>query len=441
MTQPPRYQIIPRKYRPQKFDAVVGQEAIVTTLQNALRFKRVSHAYLFSGPRGSGKTTLARLFAKAINCHALTDQEPCEKCPSCLEIKAGRSLDLIEIDGASNRGIDDIRTINENVQYAPSSNYKIYLIDEVHMLTKEAFNALLKTLEEPPSHIKFFFATTEAHKVPATILSRCQRFDLRLIPEALIVSKLHYIVQDMKRDVEEEAFKLIAEKAEGSLRDAESLLDQILCCSEGRVDATSISMRLGLVPRIFFEKLDVAINGCDLRFALESAQDLFESGKDPALFLERLVIHFRTHLLNKTGHPEARLVYILDYLTGWLLQSGKMGLKRIALEMILLHLVRSRDRVTIDSLVMHLSELEKKLQEAPLQVEKKTEEQAPVLTKPAETIVVPPAVEKIVTAVPLSPPAQQTAATTTPPTKITVQRHETILRFAAVELEGTIKRS
>ena len=185
------YQIIPRKYRPQAFSSIIGQEAIVITLKNAIRLKRLAHAYLFSGSKGTGKTTLARLFAKALNCkHLDQDGEPCNQCPSCLEITSGHSLDVLEIDGASNRGIDDIRQINETIGYAPASGeYKIYIIDEVHMLTKEAFNALLKTLEEPPPHVKFFFATTEPHKVLPTILSRCQRFDLNRIPEEAMQQK------------------------------------------------------------------------------------------------------------------------------------------------------------------------------------------------------------------------------------------------------------
>ena len=174
------YQVIARKYRPQTFADVIGQTAIVTTLKNALKFHKLAHAYLFCGCRGTGKTTLARVFSKALNCQKLTENfEPCNQCQSCLEISQGRSLDVIEIDGASHRGIDDIRQINDTIGYAPSSGkYKIYIIDEVHMLTKEAFNALLKTLEEPPANVKFFFATTEPHKVLQTIMSRCQRFDL-----------------------------------------------------------------------------------------------------------------------------------------------------------------------------------------------------------------------------------------------------------------------
>lgn len=208
-----KYQVLARKYRPQSFQDVVGQEVVVTTLKNAIRLSKVAHAYLFCGGRGTGKTTLARLFAKALNCEKLNcDQEPCNQCSSCLDIMAGQSLDVIEIDGASNRGIDDIRQINEMVGYVPShGRYKIYIIDEVHMLTKEAFNALLKTLEEPPPQAKFFFATTEAHKILPTIISRCQRFDLGRISITQITSKLEQIAKDLQRDVDADALHKIAE--------------------------------------------------------------------------------------------------------------------------------------------------------------------------------------------------------------------------------------
>src|SRR3990167_3980535 len=263
------YQVLARRYRPQRFQDVIGQEAVVTTLKNALRLKRIAHAYLFAGCRGIGKTTLARLFAKALNCpNRKEDSEPCNACPSCREITLGQSLDVIEIDGASNRGIDDIRSICETACYSPTQgSYKIYIIDEVHMLTKEAFNALLKTLEEPPERAKFLLATTEPHKVLPTILSRCQRFELKRIPLSHLIHKLQTIASDLSREIDEEALHLIASFSDGSLRDAESLLDQILAFAEGKMSADSVRQTLGLMPQETFFALDQAFSKGDVAHA------------------------------------------------------------------------------------------------------------------------------------------------------------------------------
>jgi DNA polymerase III subunit gamma/tau len=299
------YQVIPRKFRPQTFESVLGQAAIVTTLKNALRFHRLAHAYLFCGCRGTGKTTLARVFAKALNCGQLTEnQEPCNACPSCLEILSGRSLDVLEIDGASNRGIDDIRQINETIGYAPASGkFKIYIIDEVHMLTKEAFNALLKTLEEPPANVKFFFATTEPHKVLPTIISRCQRFDLNRIPVELMQAKLKSITQTLNIACQEEALSLIAHLSEGSLRDAESLLDQIICYAEQPITAESVTLTLGLMPKEHFFALDHAIAEQNYGFAFELSHAVFSSGKELSYFLDNLIEHFRSLLQIRFHKP------------------------------------------------------------------------------------------------------------------------------------------
>ncbi len=256
----PEYQVLARKYRPQTFAEVIGQEAIITTLKNAIKNKRLAHAYLFCGSRGTGKTTLARILAKALNCqHPTPEGEPCNQCASCKEITSGHSLDVLEIDGASHRGIDDVRQINETVGYATSSGcYKIYIIDEVHMLTKEAFNALLKTLEEPPPKVLFFFATTEPHKVLPTILSRCQRFNLTRIPLEKIASKLREICQDLGIAIDEAALRLIAGRAEGGLRNAESLLDQIISFHEGPISLESAAAILGVMSRDSLFALDSA---------------------------------------------------------------------------------------------------------------------------------------------------------------------------------------
>lgn len=383
------YQPLPRKYRPQTFHAVVGQDSIVTTLKNALKFQRVAHAYLFCGSRGTGKTTLARVFAKALNCQKLgAEFEPCNLCPSCQEITAGRSMDVLEIDGASNRGIDDIRQINETVGYASSSGkYKIYIIDEVHMLTKEAFNALLKTLEEPPSNVKFFFATTEPHKVLPTIISRCQRFDLSRIPTQQIVTKLKEISQDLSVSIADDALELIAHLAEGGLRDAESLLDQLICYTEGPISYEGISQMLGLSPRKTYFQIDQAIASDDYGFAFQLASEVFSTGKDVSCFLDGLMEHFRTILALKLNQPlssylnetdrknyvengrlytEELCLYILDYLIQWSKELSKTPFKRVSLEIILLHLIRSKKRISVTTLVRRLHELSQVQSQTPI---------------------------------------------------------------------------
>lgn len=381
------YQVIARKFRPQTFKDVFGQEAIVTTLKNAIKFNRLAQAYLFCGSRGTGKTTLARLLAKAINCPQPTsDFEPCNECPSCREITAGASLDVLEIDGASHRGIEDIRQINEAVGYASSGNYKIYIIDEVHMLTKEAFNALLKTLEEPPPKVKFFFATTEPHKILPTILSRCQRFNLNRIPQTLIMAKLRHIAGQLKVEVEEEALHLLAQRAEGGLRDAESLFDQILAFEEGPVTVDSVTTILGLMPRDVYFEIDHA--GKEGRFikAFEIAQRIFSEGKEIAFFIEGLINHVRQILLlkisgiqsifntaaesEKEKYLQSAALYsreqcldLIEYLLEAQNQLRLTTFGKTSLEVILLHVMRSHFRLPIEQLVRQLSELEQLVNE------------------------------------------------------------------------------
>ncbi|MDE3046152.1 MAG: DNA polymerase III subunit gamma/tau, partial [Verrucomicrobiota bacterium] len=385
MTQ--KYQVLARRYRPQTFADVVGQGPILQTLKNALKRGFIAHAYLFAGSRGVGKTTLARLFAKALNCASPSpDGEPCNQCPSCHDISSGQSLDVIEIDGASNRGIDDIRQINETVAFAPShGKYKIYIIDEVHMLTKEAFNALLKTLEEPPEKAKFFFATTEPHKVLPTIISRCQRFDLgRLLPSQ-IAAKLASIAQDLQRTVEPDALHLLSHYADGSLRDAESLFDQILCFSDGPITAADIQHALGLAPQEFFFALDQAFADSRFSFAFELAQQLFQSGKDFHHFLEQLIEHYRHLTLCKTlgesalsfppeqtaryatsarYYTQPQCLAILDLLLKAEPQLAKSASPRTALELTLLQILRLKHRIPVEALVRRLSDLEDSLRTA-----------------------------------------------------------------------------
>jgi len=363
-----QYQNLARRFRPQRFGDVIGQDRIVTTLQNALKSDKVSHAYLFCGSRGSGKTTLARIFAKALNCTHNDHFEPCNQCKSCKEITSGSSLDVIEIDGASNRGIDDIRHINETSQYSPSnSGYKIYIIDEVHMLTKEAFNALLKTLEEPPARVKFFFATTEPHKVLPTIISRCQRFDLSRIGKEDVSQKLQMICKEVQRDVEVKALELIANFSDGSLRDAESFLDQVLCFSDSSITESMCAKALGIITKDELHALDSAVKNHDLSFAFSFTAALYDQGKDLAHFLEELTTHFRNHLSAKllskaysemtAIYNQEQLLFILDLLTNEKAIS-KTSLKRVHLEMLLLKIIRSSKRISAESLIQRLMELE-----------------------------------------------------------------------------------
>src|SRR5271155_5215228 len=254
------YQVIARKYRPQRFADVVGQEHVTQTLSNAITQKRIAHAYLFVGPRGTGKTTIARIFAKCLNCTDGPKADFPEDDPKAKEIADGRSMDVLEIDGASNRGIDEVRELRETVKYAPaSSRFKIYIIDEVHMLTKEAFNALLKTLEEPPAHVKFMFATTEAEKILPTILSRCQRFDLRGIPAALITKHLAHIAKLEKVKIEPAALDAIARGAEGGMRDAESTLDQLISFCGDKIEEADVLSMFGLTAQGQILKLAHAV--------------------------------------------------------------------------------------------------------------------------------------------------------------------------------------
>jgi len=296
-----------RKYRPQTFDEIIGQEHICRTLKNAIKSGRVSHAYLFTGSRGIGKTSTARILAKALNCQNPTNYNPCNRCQNCIEITEGRSLDVSEIDGASNRGIDQIRDLRENVKYPPAnSRYRIFIIDEVHMLTKEAFNALLKTLEEPPPHVVFIFATTEPMKVPPTILSRCQRFDFHRIPVLKIVEQLKKIANSEKVNVSDDILLLIAKKADGSLRDAESLFDQVVAFSEESPKIDEVQKLLGIIDSSYFFKTGTAISNRNLRDLLGIAEEIYQNGISPFEYLAGLTDHFRTLLaINVGGVNEA----------------------------------------------------------------------------------------------------------------------------------------
>lgn len=488
------YLVVARKYRPQTFKDVLGQDPLVTTLKNAIKYGRLAQAYLFSGSRGTGKTTLARILAKALNCRQLTqDFEPCNACSSCKEIAAGHSLDVLEIDGASNRGIEDIRQINDTVGYAASSGmYKIYIIDEVHMLTKEAFNALLKTLEEPPPKVKFLFATTEPHKVLPTIVSRCQRFNLNRIPPDLILQKLIYISQQLGIDADEEALRIIAQMAEGGLRDAESLLDQIFAFHEGRVTSEIVQSIFGVMSRETFFEIDKAAKEGDLGKAFEITDRIFGEGKDLSHFLEGLIDHFRTLLLVKLSgknapflsissqdrqqyenaaqlYTQEQCLTILEHLLQAQQEIRFSPSPKISTEAILLKILRIHQRLPIEVLVQKLHELEKRLEASPSQPAVNILTQEPIKpplpapkTRPVKsslTVDPTPSVKDIPNSAPTSPkPTPKPAASPQalpsvrpqvshpepvndrPLTKQEQSRYDTLMQFSAVELEGTLQR-
>jgi DNA polymerase III subunit gamma/tau len=294
------YLVLARKFRPQSFEDVAGQEHVVKTLRNAIGQGRVAHAFLFSGPRGVGKTSVARILAKSLNCEKGPTAVPCNVCSNCKEITDGSSLDVREVDGASNRGIDEIRELRENVKFAPaSSRHKIYIIDEVHMLTREAFNALLKTLEEPPAHVIFIFATTENHKVPATILSRCQCYDFRRISLQEIAANLGRVAEAEKIQISGAALSWIAEAGDGSMRDAQSVFDQVISYAGMNINDPDVEEILGLVDRKYLFRLSEAVLQRDAGTCLIILEEAYLAGIDMKHFYQMLLKHFRNMLLVK----------------------------------------------------------------------------------------------------------------------------------------------
>jgi DNA polymerase III subunit gamma/tau len=377
------YQVIARKYRPQRFSDVVGQEHVTQTLTNAIAQKRIAHAYLFVGPRGTGKTTIARIFAKCLNCTGGPKVDFSDDDPRCVEITEGRSLDVLEIDGASNNGVEQVRELRETCQYTPANGkFKIYIIDEVHMLSTAAFNALLKTLEEPPAHVKFMFATTEAEKVLPTILSRCQRFDLRRIPAALITKHLAHIAKLEKVKIDAAALDAIARGAEGGMRDAESALDQLISFCGGKIEEADVLSMFGLTARSQIIELAGAVLAGHAETALRELDSLAKQGKELSRLVSDLLNHFRNLLIfqvargdmgmlevseaeaaslagQSQGVTSESLTRVMEVFSECEMRLRDAASKKILIEVALLKAIEARSAVSLDSVLERLQSLRK----------------------------------------------------------------------------------
>jgi len=375
------YQVIARKYRPQRFQDVVGQEHVTQTLTHAIEQKRIAHAYLFCGPRGTGKTTIARIFAKCLNCEGGPKADFSDQDERCREIAEGRALDVFEIDGASNNGVEQVRELRETCKYAPaSSRFKIYIIDEVHMLSTAAFNALLKTLEEPPAHVKFMFATTDPEKVLPTILSRCQRFDLRRIPASLIAKHLTHIAKLEKVKIEPAALYAIARGAEGAMRDAESALDQLISFCGDKIEESDVLSMFGLTAQGQLLELSRAVLAGEVEAALRQFNELANHGKDIGRLLSDLLNHFRNLLIFQVSRGDLNMLEvseaeaaalkeqsalasaeglsrIMEVLADAELRMRDAASKKILVEVALLKAVEARSAVSVDSLLKQLQGL------------------------------------------------------------------------------------
>jgi DNA polymerase-3 subunit gamma/tau len=323
------YLVLARRWRPQRFEDVIGQHHITHTLQNAIKADRVAHAYVFSGARGVGKTTVARILAKALNCQEGPTPHPCGTCDFCREVAEGISLDVQEIDGASNTGVDDVRSLREGLRYRTAKGrYRIYIIDEVHMLSNQAFNALLKTLEEPPPHVIFIFATTEPHKIPLTILSRCQRFDFRRIPLLEIEAQLGRMSQEEGIQVDGEVLTLIAKEAQGSLRDAQSLLDQVISYAGTHIRVEAVQEVLGILDRHWLFRTSEALIGRNARACLDLVEELFQHGHSLVYFYGQLVEHLRNLMVARVDAEAMGVLHLPDHEVAQLSQqAGQVSLE------------------------------------------------------------------------------------------------------------------
>ncbi|MBW2038507.1 MAG: DNA polymerase III subunit gamma/tau [Deltaproteobacteria bacterium] len=376
------YLVLARKWRPQIFEELVGQDHVTKTLQNAISTSRLAHAFLFTGPRGVGKTSAARILAKAVNCQQGPTPRPCNQCENCKEIANTNSIDVLEIDGASNTGVDNVRELRENVKYLPGkSKYKIYIIDEVHMLSTSAFNALLKTLEEPPPHVLFIFATTEPHKIPLTILSRCQRFDFKRVPLALIFEKLKEIAIAEGVRISDDTLMLIAREAEGSMRDAQSLLDQAISYGGEEVKGEDVLDLLGITDRKILFDISAAIIQGDAKTCLYLVDELYKIGYDLGQFCKDLLNHFRNLLVVKIEGGESPILNVPDHEANDLLdQAAGVGFEdlyrwfqillkgeelmarspfpKVVLEMTLVEMARLRSLLPAEEILSRVERLE-----------------------------------------------------------------------------------
>jgi len=384
------YLVLARKWRPQNFTDLIGQEHVSQTLANAIRSGRIHHAFLFTGARGVGKTSAARILAKALNCDEGLSDQPCGSCSSCTEITAGQGLDVIEIDGASNTGVDDVRELRENIRYLPNrSRFKIFIIDEVHMLSTNAFNALLKTLEEPPEHAKFIFATTEPHKIPITILSRCQRFDFRKIPLARVASRMREISDAEQLTISDHSLSLVARQGEGSMRDALSTLDQVIAFSGEQVDDEAVQTLLGMVDRRLLLDTVEAVLQRDSRRALDAVRRVDQLGLALRRFTQDLLEMFRGMVICKVVEDPAEMLDLVGEefkeLKSLAEEASLDDLQRIvtllmktqtelvnssfpllALEMSLVRLATLAPTQDLAKLISHIESLEKRLGSTPL---------------------------------------------------------------------------
>ena len=416
------YQVLYRKWRPQHFGDVAGQPQVTETLRNALKSERINHAYLFTGSRGTGKTTCAKILAKAVNCLNLKDGDPCGECENCRGIDDGSILDVVEMDAASNRGIGDIREVIDEAQILPArAKYRVYIIDEVHMLTTEAFNALLKTLEEPPEHVVFILATTEVHKLPSTILSRCQRFDFHRISPDAIRARLSYVAEQEGATITDDAARLIAAVADGAMRDALSLMDR--CLGSTRNIATDdVRLAAGLAKKDYlFELANACINKNTAK-ALELIAKLHSESKDMARLCDELIDHFRSLMMIKTTrHPRdlivmsddefedaqtqsdyltlGEIVYMMDTLQNAYKRMGKGNSNKTELEMALVRLSSPELEGTNEALTARLSALEKAVksgvtvvtQTVETEKPKQEEKPKPVVEEPPKAVEPPKA--------------------------------------------------